>query len=1073
MSFREMTDREEITRAALQANRLFSRSVDESLEAIFQALSTILVEELSARLVVVSRLDLEDLSVHIIAAEGVAREYISGVVLSASGESPMGQGPVGQVLRSGEPMVAMLPDALPSQLVGLYDRVRSFDLGGIALAPIYTEEGLWGLLSVYRGTNVSFSPDILPILESFAKDIGDFLDRRRQFQELAFRRSFQEAIESFQSRLLEGIPVQRIHEVLLECIVDRAGFPGALIVDETSSFNAVPSIRVEAVRVCPSHADIQSKKDFSSSGNILFSLAGWELLPRTPEDEPAVFLSVTHPLLSPSLREMMSTLSFGGILLLPFERLTTPSRTTALIVGLKSSHSPPKETIDLLALFAGAARMGLSQRRDRDRLSRYTRFYRAMGEVGKLISRHPAPRDLFDGICDAIVESTGIDLAFISLVGPPGKVRVVSARGRARNFIDGAEFSIDPQDSARCLIHSRTLGTDEVVEFPLLEEWLCSDAVRDLARPWHLRNTLTVSFLKDGVRIGLLGLISGEEGFFDKTLRGLLSGLAQDITFSLEFLERQERLEILSSTDLLTSLPNRAAFIGEISRVIETGGDRSLSLAVGILDFDGFKSWNDAFGHVEGDRLLREMGEEIRSFLPEGMFVGRMGGDEFGFCLSRAGTLDRTEIEDFSRKLLDAAIRLDMGHNLVTGSLGWAIFPEDIATPSELLASADEALYASKASGRNRVTFFGGEIARAMVRRVETRRSFPLALDRGEIIFWLQPQIDVRAGRVEGIEMLVRWRSGSEMVPPGAFIPEVEREPLLIRKLGLHAFQSARNLRSKLSGSWPGLRISLNVGASHFLHPAFLDDVDRAISGETGAGLVVEVTEGASLERPEHTTRIREELRKRGFDLSLDDFGTGFSSLHHVADLSPDEIKLDGSFMRRFRSRKNAFAVVGSTLLLSDLSGSRIVGEGIEDQSDIDLWLRMGGSLVQGYFYARPMPEEELLAFLSRPLPEFFLPPVYPVEELPFLEFAFRDSGEEGGDLVPPGAACPLDAWFDSRGVHYFHLPSWKLARESHREFHKRPAGSTPREEARRLEASLHILRKEMDAYLFSLPHHD
>ncbi len=1065
-----MTDREEITRAALRANRLFSRSTGEPLEATFETLCSILVEELSARLVVVSRLDREDLAVRPVAAEGVAREYILGVVLSALAESPVGQGPAGQVLRSGQPMVAMLPEDIPSELTALVDRVRTFGLGGSALAPVYTEEGLWGLLSVYRGTNVSFSPDILPILESFAKDIGEFLDRRRQFKELAFRRSFQTAIESFQSRLLEGLPVQEIHEVLLECIVDRAGFPGALIVKESASGNAPPEVRVAAERL-PSHAHLSGQKELSSPPDRLLFSFGSDLFPRIPEGEPAGFYSVTHPLLSPPLREMMATLSFGGILLLPFERIATPARTSTLLVGLTSSQSPHQETVDLLSQLAGAARMGLLQSRDRDRLSRYTRFYRAMGEVGKLISRHPAPRDLFDGICEAIVESTGIDLAFVSLVGPNRKVRVVSARGRARNFLDGAEFSIDPQDSARCLIHSRTLGTDDVVEFPLLEEWLCSDAVRDMARPWHLRNTLTASFLKDGKRIGILGLISGEEGVFDKTLRGLLSGLAQDISFSLEFYERQERLEILSTTDLLTSLPNRSAFIGEISRLTAKGGDPPLDLAVGILDFDGFKNWNDAFGHLEGDRLLKEMGEEIRSMQPEGMFVGRMGGDEFGFCLAREGTLDKKEVEDFSQRLLETMIRLDRGHNLVTGSLGWALFPEDATTPSDLLAKADEALYASKASGRNRMTFFGGEIARAMIQRVETRRSFPLALDRGEILFWLQPQVDVRAGRVDGVEMLVRWRSGREMVSPGAFIPEVEREPLLIRKLGLYALSSARDLRRKLSGAWPGLRISLNIGASHFLHPAFLDDVDRAISGETGAGLVVEVTEGASLERPEHTTRIREELKKRGFALSLDDFGTGFSSLHHVADLSPDEIKLDGSFMRRFRSRTNAFAVVGATLLLSELSGSRIVGEGIEYSSDIGLWLRMGGSLVQGYFYARPMPEEELIAFLSRPLPECVLPPVYPVEELPFLEFAFRDSGEAGGDPLPGGDTCPLDGWFETRGSHYIHLPSWRSARESHREFHRRPAGSIPKEESRRLEAPLHTLREEMDAYLLSLSH--
>lgn len=1063
----EITDREEITRAALHANRLLARSAGAPLDTTFESLCSILVEELSARLVVISRLDLEDLSLRPIAAEGAAREYIAGVVLSASAETPLGQGPAGQVLRSGRPMVAMLPDALPPAM-GLHDRVRRFDLGGSALAPIYTAEGLWGILSVYRGSNASFSPDILPLLQSFAQDIGDFLDRRNQFQELSVRRSFQEATEELQSRLLRGLSVREIQSALLESVVDRMAFPAALLVREPLGNSLRVTKRIEGARL--SHRTRGGREDFDvDAGRSELSLAISDVdLPSVPEGEPALFIPADSSLWSPFLRKIFDEHSLKGILLFPLETLDSPPQRMSLLIGTPSSHAPSQEITELLAQMIKGVRMSLSQSRDKVRLELYSRFYRAMGEIGKLVARHPLPSDLYEGICHTIVEVTGIDLVFISLLEPGDRVRVVSARGRARDFIDGAVFSVNPEDPGRCLIHSRTLGTNDVVEFPLLEEWLCSDAVREVARPWHLRNTLTVSFSKDGSRIGILGIISKEEELFDKTLSGLLSGVAQDISFSLEFLDRQERLKTLASTDLLTGLPNRAAFVEELVRL--TSGTTEESFALGILDFDGFKNWNDAFGYVEGDNLLRRMAGELPGELPEGVFLARLGGDEFGFCLSRRGAIDRREVEEISRKILDLGGRLDGGHNLVTVSLGWAVFPTDAKTPADLLARADESLYASKLGGRNRSTFFGPEIDRAMVARVETRRSFPLALDQGEIVFWVQPQIDVRAGRIEGIEMLVRWKRNEGMVPPGAFIPEVEREPMLIRKLGSHALKEASRLRQEVSPLLPGLRISLNVGGGHFLHPAFLDDVERALKGDPGTGLVVEVTEGASLESPERTTRIREELRRRGLELSLDDFGTGFSSLHHVADLLPDEIKLDGSFMRSFRMRTNAFAVVGSTLLLSDLSGSRLVAEGIENRSDIDLWLRMGGSLVQGYFYAKPMPVDDFTSFLKKPLPEMVLPPVYPVEELPFLEYAFRTAREaEGEQGVSLKLSCPLDLWFEVRGLHYYHLPSWHAAREAHRKFH-REGEHLGGSEVARLEAPLHALREEIDLYLQSLP---
>ncbi len=1057
------SDQEEITRAALHANRLLARSVESPLNETFESLCAILVEELSGRLVVISRLDLEDLSLRPLAAEGDAKGYIKDVVLSASAENPMGQGPAGQVLRSGTPIVVMLPDALPLSM-GLHDRVRRFDIGGSAVAPIYTAEGLWGLLSVYRGSSASFSPDILPLLQSFARDIGDFLDRRSQFQELSVRRSFQEATESLQAHLLRGLSVREIQAALLECIVDRMAFPAAFLVRESIGASTPVKDKVEDIRLLP--VARAGGEDFRpESLKQALSLALAELpLPSVPEGESAVFISADSSLWSPSLRKILSDTLLGGALIFCLETVDAPSQSVSLMIGTRSSHPPSQETIDLLAQMVKGVRMALAQSRDKLRLELYARFYRAMGAIGKLLARHPAPPDLYDGICESIVEETGIDLVFISLVEPGDRVRVTSARGRASSFIDGVVFSVNPTDPGCCLIHGRTLGTDDVVEFPLLEEWLCSEAVRDAARPWHLRSTLTVSFSKDGSRIGVLGLISKEEEFFDRTLSELLAGVAQDISFSLEFLDRQERLRTLASTDLLTNLPNRSAFVEELTRL--TASSEKDSFAVGILDFDGFKNWNDAFGHVEGDRLLQRMARELPGELPERVFLARMGGDEFGFCLSHSGSIDQKAVEEISRKILGLGIRLDSGHNLVTVSLGWAFFPSDATTPAELLARADESLYASKSLGRNRSTFFGPEIARAMVSRVETRRSFPLALEHGEILFWLQPQVDVRVGRVEGIEMLVRWKREEGMVPPGAFIPEVEREPILIRKLGFHALKEACRLRRELSGRHSNLRISLNIGGGHFLHPAFLDDVDAALSGELGKGLVIEVTEGASLESPELTTRIREELRRRGLELSLDDFGTGFSSLHHVADLLPDEIKLDGSFMRSFRMRTNAFAVVGSTLLLSDLSGSRLVAEGIENQADIDLWLRMGGSLVQGYFYAKPMPFDSLLGFLSRPLPEIALPPVYPVEELPFLEHAFRTSREtEGEPKSSFRLSCPLDSWFDVRGVHYHHLPSWHVAREAHQEFH-RAGGHLGTLEMSRIEAPLQALREELDAYL-------
>lgn len=1054
-----ISPREEIYRAALTASRLFSSSIDCPLEETFSRLSTLLVEELGARLVTIGRLNRDDLSLKLIAVAGPAADYARGLHLSAAPESPMGQGPAGRVLRSGKPMVAMLPDDLPASLDEWKERVQLHGLGGSALAPIHTREGLWGLLTVYRESEGSFNPDILPVLVGFSDDIGAFLERRSQYRELQARRAFQAALETLQGRFLSGPSDPEILRELVLTLVDSGALPDAWILEGED---------------LPEGGEDQKFHKYGG-GDLGSSPLQELLIPALrkilgKDGSYPRFLEISEELFPGISTFPRRNFSLKSLMLFPLAFFPDHRPATLLVAAFSSSHHPPEAVVDLLAQVASSAQLALSQRQDRIRLERYAAFYRAMGESGQLMARHPPAQDLFDGLCDLLVRWTPLELAFVSLVEDGLKVRVVSARGRARSFLERAVFSIDPEDEERCLIHSRTLDSEGVLPIPFLEGWLCSDEVRKLARPWGLRNTLTVAIRKDGKAIGILGLVSSQKGFFDPTLENLLEGLSQDISFSLEFQDRQDQLARISTTDALTGLFNRHAFSLEVTRALSRVRMEETGLSVGILDLDGFKGWNDAYGHSEGDRLLKELALLLREIVPKGGVLARLGGDEFGFCLSGPPTEVRNISETFSLEVLRLVQRVDHGLNLVTGSLGWALLSDPGEGFRDLLAHADEALYVAKRSGRNTYRFFGGEIARALQRRIDTHRSFPLALEKGDLIFWLQPQLDCRTGRIEGVEMLARWRQGDRILLPGSFMPEVEKDPVMIRLLGVHALRHARVLRERFLRAGRSLRISLNIGASHFLHGDFLENVRDAVGEDGGSGLVLEVTESAALEDMPRTTRLTDELKRRGFGVSLDDFGTGYSSLHHAADLSMTEIKLDAYFLRRFRTHTNAFAVVGSTLLLAELSGSRLVGEGIEFAEDLDLWLRMGGRLIQGYLLARPMPEEEILSWLGRPLPREVSssPPVYPVEDLPFLEYAFRPRSfyEERTHLMK---SCPLDLWFDLRGHVYDHLSSWNESRESHRKMHPLSSGGPSPSVVDRFCRAIGSLREEMDAYRLTI----
>lgn len=1054
-----ISPREEIYRAALTANRLFSSSLERPLEETLSRLATLLVEELGARLVTIGRLNREDRSLKLIAVAGPAADYARGLLLSASEEIPMGRGPAGRVLRSGKPMVAMLPDELPSGVEEWRERARLHGLGGSALAPIHTREGLWGLLTVYRDAEGSFNPDTLPALMGFSDDIGAFLERRSQYRELQARRAFQAALESLQARFLSSPSEPEILRELVLTLVDSGALPAAWILERGD---------------LPEGGEEQGFLKYGGGDFGAFPVQELLIpgLRRFLEKDGSYprFVEISEEQFPGISAFTRRNFSLKSLMLFPLVFFPDQRPVTLLVAGFSSSHHPPEAVVDLLAQVASSAQLALSRRQDRIRLERYSAFYRAMGESGQLMARHPPAQDLFDGLCDLLVRWTTLELAFISLVEDGLKARVVSARGRARSFIEGALFSIDPEDEGRCLIHSRTMESEGVLPIPFLEGWLCSDEVRRLARPWGLRNTLTVAIRKDGKAIGILGLVSSQEGFFDPTLENLLAGLSQDISFSLEFQDRQDQLARISATDALTGLLNRHAFSLEVSGALSRIRMEETGLSVGILDLDGFKGWNDAYGHSEGDRLLRELALLLREIVPKGGILARLGGDEFGFCLSGPASEVRKISEDFSQEVLRLVQQVDHGLNLVTGSLGWALLSDAEESFRDLLAHADEALYVAKRSGRNTFRFFGGEIARALQRRVDTHRSFPLAIEKGDLIFWLQPQLDCRSGRVEGVEMLARWRQGDRILLPGSFMPEVEKDPVMIRLLGVHALRQAKVLRELFLRAGRSLRISLNIGASHFLHGDFLENVREAVGEDGGSGLVIEVTESAALEDMPRTTRLTDELKRRGFGVSLDDFGTGYSSLHHAADLSMTEIKLDSYFLRRFRTHTNAFAVVGSTLLLAELSGSRLVGEGIEFAEDLDLWLRMGGRLIQGYLLARPMPEEEILSWFERPLPREVSssPPVYPVEDLPFLEYAFRPRSfyDEQTHLLK---SCPLDLWFDLREHVYNHLPSWNETWESHRKMHQLSSGGPSPAVIDRFCRAIGTLREEMDAYRLTI----
>ena len=442
-------------------------------------------------------------------------------------------------------------------------------------------------------------------------------------------------------------------------------------------------------------------------------------------------------------------------------------------------------------------------------------------------------------------------------------------------------------------------------------------------------------------------------------------GIFTDIT---EHMKDQDRILHLASHDVLTDLPNRRIFKERIEEAHRRSLRSKEKFAVGILDLDGFKSVNDRLGHQGGDLLLVSVAARLGSVLRQTDTLARLGGDEFGLLLD--GLAD-SDLPDLLTRIVESLhTPLLLGEEgaetvSISGSLGVTLSPPDTGSPDTLLTHADLALYRVKDQGKDGWSLFERHMAESLAERHRIRNEFERAIDRGELLLHFQPQVHMTKGELLGLEALVRWNHPERgLLFPGAFIDTVESTPL-IAKLGRTVLDMALAWQNKWLAQGLFLRISVNVGARHFLSGSFLDDLDlilsRHIPGQNAQGRVtLEITETETLRDLLLAQRMSESCQERGILLSLDDFGTGQASLTSLQKMTVGEIKIDQGFIRKIRSREKDRAIVQSLLAAGRMMGIDVVAEGVETEEDGRTLIDMGCRRGQGYAISRPLPPESV-----------------------------------------------------------------------------------------------------------------
>lgn len=436
----------------------------------------------------------------------------------------------------------------------------------------------------------------------------------------------------------------------------------------------------------------------------------------------------------------------------------------------------------------------------------------------------------------------------------------------------------------------------------------------------------------------------------------------QDVT---ESYENQDRIQNLAYFDSLTKLPNRTSFLEKLDNAIRKSNQQKLSFALLILDLDEFKAVNDLLGHANGDLLLCEAARRIEQCLRSSDIVARLGGDEFAIIASDIHDYEKAAL--IANKVLHAfeqPILISNKELFITVSIGLAISLSNNGHASNLVNFADTAMYQAKKQGKNNFQFYSAEMTQSTIERIDIVTALRKAIPNKEFEIHYQPQINIQTGTLIGVEALLRWnRNHNEMIPPDKFIGIAEDSGIIIdigKWVILNGFNDA--VRWNKNRNKP-ISVAINLSSRQFIHNDLVSSIKEALtmSGCNPSWITLEITESLLLNDKEETKAILVQLEKMGFTISLDDFGTGYSALSYLNKFPVDEIKIDKSFVQSIVDNPAHASIVQAIISMAKSLGKEVVAEGVETSDQAKAILQMGCQVVQGYFYGRPVPFNDIV----------------------------------------------------------------------------------------------------------------
>jgi diguanylate cyclase (GGDEF)-like protein len=611
-----------------------------------------------------------------------------------------------------------------------------------------------------------------------------------------------------------------------------------------------------------------------------------------------------------------------------------------------------------------------------ERLRRLTRTYRMLSSTSSAILRLQSRTELLDEVCRIAVQQGGYQRSAISLLDTGTKVlsqRACAGLDSQPHY--GTKLIMDPfgpqTDLMDQVIHTGVpaIHNDLHHEAPNLQ-------LRESSILLGYRAVAVLPLKIDGMPIGVIRLFSTDPGVFDAAEVGVLMELTANISFALQYLEKDEAVHFLSYFDSLTGLAKRPLFCQRLAQTLGSDANHEAGRTVVVFDVQKLGAINDSFGRYVGDSLIEKIAARLKQTYTDSESVGYFGGGTFVITLANTSNASDTGLllQSAAAPLFTEPFHIDGQELRPTIRSGVAFYPHDAKTADDLVQNAEAALKAARADNEKYMMF-------GLITRRPTSRSLALearltrALEREEFLLHYQPKVDIKSGKVQGLEALLRWQDCEDgVIQPNVFIPLLEQSGAIV-DVGEWVFmQSLRDIRKWTDSGLPNVRVAVNVSPLQLRRRDFVERILDGIGalGSADRGLDIEITESMLMQDLEISIRKLAQLREAGFGVAIDDFGTGYSSLRMLAKLPVDTLKIDRSFVHSIVDTPNDATLVSTVVSLARAFNMKTVAEGVETSEQLQKLRHMKCDQAQGYLFSRPVRAADVPALilqLEKPSP--------------------------------------------------------------------------------------------------------